>query len=303
MKTILLLYLIILPFIGVSQERITFIDTTAKWFVSESYPHANISNPNFIETRTHVYGFKGDSIINNERWFKFFSTQDSSFMSNLIFLGLLKENNNYVMFKKGSNFDTIYNFSLNKGDSILYNFYPESKYIHVVKIDSIFLNGTYHKRFYFDNPIFSPLILNEIWIEGIGSIHGPLFPVNPRFFASDMPDSLDLTCFLKDNQTIWHNPHYKNCYLRVILSLQTFKSETINVFPNPVNNKLNIQVTGHNNKTYKISIFDISGKLLIQKNFCNKEIININTSVLLKNNLYILKIESRNEIYRYKFIK
>ena len=292
-----------LPFIGFSQKAITFVDTTAKWYVSESYPNGNISNPNFIETRTYVYGFKGDSIINNEKWFKFFGTQDSSFMSNLIFLGLLKENNNYVMFKNDSTVDTIYNFSLTKGDSVLYNFRSGGKYIHVIKIDSVFLNGTYHKRFYFDNPVFSPLILNEIWIEGIGSIHGPLFPVNPRFFETEMPDLLDLTCYLKDNQTIWHNPHYKNCYLRVILSLQTFKSETMNIFPNPVNNELNIQVPGHNSKTYKISIFDISGKLLIQNNFSEQEIININTSTLLKNNLYILKIESGNEIYRYKFIK
>lgn len=290
------------PFIGFSQETITFVDTTAKWYVSESYPHANISNPNFIETRTHVYGFKGDSIINNEKWFKFFGTQDSSFISNLNFLGLIKENRNYVIFKNDSTIDTIYNFSLNKGDSVLYNFYSESKYIHVIKIDSIFLNGNYHKQFYFDSPVFFPYALNEMWIEGIGSIHGPLFPADPRFFVTDMPDSLDLTCYLKDNQIIWHNPHYKNCYLRVVLSLQTFKSNTIKIFPNPVKNELNIQVPEHNGKTYKISIIDISGKLLIQKIFSNQEI-NIGTSKLLKNNLYILKIENGNEIYRYKFTK
>lgn len=292
-----------LPFIAFSQKAITFVDTTAKWYVSESYPNGNISNPNFIETRTQVYGFTGDSIKNNEKWFKFFATQDPSFMSNLTFLGLIKESNNYVMFKNDSTVDTIYNFSLTKGDSVLYNFRSGGKYIHVIKIDSVFLKGTYHKRFYFDNPVFSPLILNEIWIEGIGSIHGPLFPVNPRFFETEMPDLMDLTCYLKDNQTIWHNPHYKNCYTRVVLSLQTYKYGTLNIFPNPVNNELNIQMPDHNNKTYKISIFDISGKLWIQKNFNNKEMININTSSLLKNDLYILKIENENKIYRYKFIK
>jgi hypothetical protein len=41
--------------------------------------------------------------------------------------------------------------------------------------------------------------MDEIWIEGIGSIHGPLSPHNPRKFSEEIPDSLMLTCTCVNN--------------------------------------------------------------------------------------------------------
>ncbi len=72
---------------------------------------------------------------------------------------------------------------------------------------TIELDNTPYNVYHFDEPLWLENFfsyLNEMWIEGIGSIHGPLFPhKKPRRFSNEVPmtgDSLILTCSYANGQ-------------------------------------------------------------------------------------------------------
>lgn len=83
------------------------------------------------------------------------------------------------------------------------------------------------------------------------------------------------------------------------LSNENFTSyESIKIYPNPVNEKLNIKpLANHNN--FNVSIYDITGRYI-------KEYINVNNSIdvsQLKNGVYMLNINLDNKRIIKKFIK
>ena len=193
MKTTILLSILILPSIIWGQVINHFDNLDSKWNVAKTYPAANQQNPNFVKTTTTVYGFQNDTLINDEQWFKVYSTNDSLFQNNLLYHGLLREENQKVLYIDTLNqLTTLYDFSLNVGDSVLFDIhgiYPE--WLKVVNVDSILINGDYYRKLKFDELTMNAFDeLNEIWIEGIGSIHGPLFPNFPIKFSQEIPDSM-----------------------------------------------------------------------------------------------------------------
>ncbi|MCF8298855.1 MAG: T9SS type A sorting domain-containing protein [Saprospiraceae bacterium] len=85
---------------------------------------------------------------------------------------------------------------------------------------------------------------------------------------------------------------------------QTIKmpSLAVNVFPNPVTDNLNIIVGGNNNPIAEITIYDIQGKQILQKQI-NASQTTLNVSSL-ENGVYILEgITRSGAIFREKFVK
>lgn len=286
-----------------------FVDMNATWNVAETYPAATPQNIGFAATTTKTYGFSGDTLINSIAWNQMYYTSDSTFSSSskLTKAGYVRSQNNRVLFMNTTfKPDTIYNFNFQVGDSVKYDFSYKSSYIFVTNIDSILLSGKYHKRFFFSEPGGPTAFthLNEIWIEGIGSIHGPLFPASPREFTYEVPDSMKVTCYKINSTQIWSNPYYKNCYTNIILSVHEFhdKEEKVLVFPNPVSSELTIQLPQTTNEEHHISLFDMQGKLIQKKNCKNSNQLAIDTNNL-ENNMYFLKIESGNRVFKTTFIK
>jgi len=303
MKKFSAIIFVLSTMIGTSQTSITFTDPNSTWNVASTYPNPNPQNPDFAETTTMVYGFAGDTLMGGEIWFHISSTPDSNFITDFTYLGNLREENGFVFFIDTMNcIDTIYNFNLQTGDSVFYDFGWGSDYLHIENIDSIVINGQYRKRFFIEEPNYPPMFMSEIWIEGIGSVHGPLFPKYPDIFSDEIPDSLNLTCYKIDNSIIWENPFYDNCYVSIILSANEKDECHFNVFPNPVKDRLIIEITESELKNYTISMVNLFGKVLMNKNYFQSETIEINTTSL-KNSIYILQIEFDRSIYRQKIIK
>jgi Secretion system C-terminal sorting domain len=303
MKKLLSLLLIVSTFSMFGQNTIWFTDPNATWNVASTYPHANPQNPNFVETTTKVFGYLGDTLIGSEYWSKMYMSPDSNFQSDLIFIGTVREINGVVLFNDTTSIiDTIYNFNLNIGDSVAYNFDFGEYYLKIENIDSIEINGEYYKRFYFQEPGLGFFYLNEVWIEEIGSIHGPLFPNNPRVFQTEIPDSIYLTCYKSNDVVIWNNPNYENCYINIVLSTNELKDEPINVFPNPFFDKLLIEFPGNEKGEHDISVFDVYGNLIIKTTMNQNRHFEINLS-FLENSIYIIQIESDKKVFRQKIIK
>ena len=265
MKTTIILSILLLPNLLWGQVINHYENPDSKWNVAKTYPAGNIENPVFVETTTTVYGFQGDSLIDSEQWFKVYASNDPLFLTNLEYRGLTRSENNKVFFRDISNqLDTLYDFNLNVGDSVefnLYGIYPE--WLQVIEVSSIQLNGEDYKRIKFAEPSINAFDeLNEVWIEGIGSIHGPLFPSFPVKFSEEVPDSMMLTCSFSDNQDVWEHPFYATCYVNIVLILSADNIEKVDfkVYPNPFTERIHFE--NPQKGKYDLSVFNSLGQVV-----------------------------------------
>lgn len=302
MKTTILISILLLPVILFGQVINHFDNLDSKWNVAKTYPAANQQNPNFVATTTTVYGFQGDTIINSQQWFKLYSTSDSMFLSNLLYRGLLREENNKVFYLDTLNqIDTLYDFSVNVGDSVLfdlYGMYPE--WLKVVNVDSILINGDYYRRLKFAEPTIQAFDeLNEIWIEGIGSIHGPIFPYFPVKFSQEMPDSMLVTCTFSNSQQVWQHPSYPSCYVNIVLSAEQLVLNDFRIFPNPFTDRIYIE--NSRMEKYELTILNSLGQTIKQTQI-NNDNLTIDLAEL-KAGIYFLRIDNQVNAKTMKIIK
>ncbi|MBM3456032.1 MAG: T9SS type A sorting domain-containing protein [Bacteroidetes bacterium] len=294
MKTNILLTILTFPIFVFGQVTNHFDNLDTKWNVAMTYPNGNIQNPNFVATTTTVYGFQGDTLLNSNLWFKLYSTSDSLFQNNLTFKGFTRTDNNRVLFLDTLNqLDTLYDFNISIGDSILFNLYgqyPEK--IPVINIDSIQINGQYYKRFHFAEPTMVNAfdLLSEVWIEGIGSIHGPIFTNFPIKFSTEIPDSLILTCTQSNSQQYWQHPTYNSCYLNIVLGIDNKSKIDLTFFPNPVQDIIKINLIKTEN--YEINVFNSAGQKLIQK-IISSDFVTIDLTTL-NDGIYFITVDSKN---------
>ncbi len=261
MKNVLTFLFLTLSIFALGQNQINFNNSNDTWNVATTYPHATPQDPDFVETTTNVFGYNGDTLIGGEYWLKMFTSPDSNFISNLTYLGNIKEVNGVVVYMDTTfSLHALYNFNLQAGDSVLYHFEFGNIYLKVENIDSIYIIGKYYKRFHFQEPVIPFFYIKEVWIEEIGSIHGPLFPANPRLFGTEIPDSMYLTCFKINGSIIWNNPNYSQCFINIILGTSDLPRKCIKVFPNPVIDRVFIEFPISINGNHDVSIFDLCGK-------------------------------------------
>lgn len=302
MKTKAFYLFLFIPTFLFGQKANHFDNLDSKWNVAKTYPAANQQNPNFVATTTSIYGYQGDTLINNEQWFKLYSTNDSSFQQNFVYQGLTRSANNRILYlDENYKLDTLYDFNLNIGDSVLFNLngmHPEK--IPVTAIDSIQLNGEYYKRVKFAEPILNAFDeLNEVWIEGIGSIHGPLFPNFPRKFSLESPDSILLTCTYSDNQQVWKNTSYSSCYIKIVLGIETQAVWDFKIYPNPFSDRITLK--SDRKEKFDLTIINSLGQVVRKM-----KITSINETIDLSElnyGIYLLSINDKEITKTIKLIK
>lgn len=105
------------------------------------------------------------------------------------------------------------------------------------------LQGTERKKIVLDN--------GEIWIEGVGSIHGLLHSCSVRSGVD-----IKLLSYLEDNKAVVE----QECPC-IRLDTKDVVSRNYSISPNPVKDFLQLTLPTDNNE---IQIFDIQGKLVLQ---------------------------------------
>lgn len=289
MRNFLLLSSVLFSLQSFSQAVNHFGDPFAEWYVAHVYPHGSPGNPSFVETRTTYYTFDGDSIINNQLWHKIYSAWDTNLSLASQYRGLIHSSDNIVLYKDpNGSLDTLYNFNLEVGDSVFFDLLLFPQYIQIIEIDSILLNELYFKRFIFEEPsgpfVFD--VLNEVWIQGIGSHHGPLFPNQPRTFSTEIPDKLDLTCSFSGGFQYWQHSSYDECLTNIILDIDEIKFPEVKVYPNPFRNILNIEIIDPNEEIH-FEVMNISGMVLCS-GFLGRN--RIKTTVKLDHGIYFVRL-------------
>ncbi|WCO01329.1 M28 family peptidase [Psychroserpens ponticola] len=91
-----------------------------------------------------------------------------------------------------------------------------------------------------------------------------------------------------------------DCIVFDTLGLDDFLTSEVKIFPNPVKTTLNVEIVD-NNATIALDLFDVSGKLVLQKTHTNDAI-----SLHMKNlpqGVYFLKVSSSEKTGTYKIVK
>jgi len=235
-----------------AQQPVYFTDTACAWHVANSFPEGSQQFPNFIATTTEVYFYEGDTVADGYTYLRLWSSPDEVYLNStdLMFKGYVRSEGDTVFLL---NLETcmqevLYDFSLEIGDSALFIFHEMigNLYLTVEQIDTLIIEGAQRRRLFFSEPPPMGFVsVNEVWIEGIGSVHGPLFPLNAKLFDDQGVSLQDLTCFSSNNETLWSHPDYDQCYLEHLnVPIGIAESETQPairiIYPNPVTDRLYI---------------------------------------------------------------
>ncbi len=163
----------------------------------------------------------------------------------------------------------IYDFTLNKGDSVTVG--DSNDYLSHLKVDSVnyiqYNDGVSRKTMYLSGDG------NKIWIEGIGDTNSPFYywlPLpNKRCKCGDSSYEKLICCSVND-KLIYRTPGYYSC---VIISSATDFNYSFSIYPNPASSYLNVESTVYTGVSYTIT--DLSGNIVQKGNLSDEININI----------------------------
>lgn len=197
----------------------------------------------------------------------------------------------------------LYNFGLHVGDTIHYDYrlvnnYPvyEPHYKIVKSIGTIPLeNGEIRRTL----TLTTPFYLDDIWVEGIGSICG-IGVLNPLVAVSPINGDQYRVEYYCEQDVVLYNP--ENCLLCVCdinVGIEENSDEAqFSVYPNPTDGELHISFPEKN--IDEIQIFNNIGQL-VYKSSCYNVSENINVSNLVTG-VYFLQCKIKNQLFSKKIM-
>lgn len=293
MKTKTTIILLLISFGIKSQNYIHLLEANKKWNVLQY----DQSTCNCSMYSTHSLYIGNDTIVDSIAYKIIIDTLYSMGENHLtvysVFnFGLIREDSvlQKVFFKQISYYENtpeylIYDFTLDTNSIFTFGIYD---ILHVVSVDSIFINNKYSKRIKFNSNFQNTLT----WIEGLGSLQGLIYS-EPNILNLNRT----LLCYWKNDSLLYSlgDTIYNCLYVDFISTVPEVKKlPQYHIYPNPVENHLNIEST---NERLEIRIYNINNKVLFMNNFkTNKASINISS---FENGFYILEINNQ----RFKVFK
>lgn len=277
----------------------------SEWYLAHSYINPNAENPAFVETRSTVFAFDGDSLIGGDQWRKIYTYLDKSMGGEAVLEGILRTEGDLVLYRGISGkIDTLYNFGLTAGDHFTFNFDTDTIRVEVFKVDEVEVDGVNRKRITFKEPDEVSLygVMNEVWIEGVGSIHGPLYPGAPRMFMTEFTDALDLTCARIGGKVVWNHGDYDDCFVDNVLGEQTESNDTpFSVYPNPFEQEIYLDGPFMGGAGAEVRVYDMQGRKVYSSQLpVGKRQLSLNG---LGSGVYLLEIAWKGESYFQKIVK
>jgi hypothetical protein len=235
---------------------VLFLFCFAKSSLSQNYSPLPDSNCVW-SVSIFKYTVKGDSVINSKKYKKYYVSLDSTLSpQSLYYSGLVRQDipnkKIYGIGQFSSSEHLSYDFGLNVNDTARISGVAgggNNSLIKVVAKDSILIAGLYRKRLKLIS--YNPQYSNgdEFWIEGIGSLFGPLQSGACESRQTDTRPCLrDLLCQKVGTALTYINPVYNSCYFNT-----DFKNCPVGIgeiydhafdikfHPNPVEDKIIIE--------------------------------------------------------------
>ena len=222
-------------------------------------------------------------------------------------VGLIREEllSKKVFFLDLSQFPTpseqlIYDFDVAVGDTVSLDFI-EGIPLVVQDIELVMLGSGEERR-----KINFEVLDNcegDYYIEGIGGGQGLLFPVGPCFESFS-----NLMCVQESNVLLYEVPgilyeDYQDqaCGLLLTNSKEIAPSEALNIYPNPLQDHLTIELGKQLSGKNSIAIIDAAGRMLLQQEWI-EQATTIDLQHLMSG-VYILRMDTDNYTISKKLIK
>ena len=286
MKSKLLLSTVLLLW-GVSLLGQQFISEQNQWNVlSTVFPGGK---------STEVYRIEGDSVFKSNSYKKIWATFDS--LSTWQYRGLLRQESGIVWYvhPDDSTERVLYNFNLNAGDSetIVNSFCSpgDSISVSVYEVDTVEYFGIQHKRWHLTNDFG----LEDYWVEGIGSLSGPLYSMYGSVIVCP---SWDLLCFHNSDTLYYQNENENSCW---IVGIDENVKVNARLKPNPVI-KGRPFVIEANREITDIFLYNSTGFLIKSIKGFKQHSVTVGTADLNKG-LYLIAIKAKgNHTETYKVV-
>lgn len=267
---------------------------------------------------TKRYFLKGDTTVSIRKYAKVFVTSDSIGFDNAVYLGGIRPDGKVIYWwPEGVEEEyVLYNFNLGIDDVVVTwdscnPATPGCLFIQVIDTVRIALqDGEMRKALKLgiveslgDGTVFD---LGHFfhWIEGIGSDRGLLYHSEDAFTqllpVDPLPLSPTLLCFQEEEVLKYLDQEFMNCYVSVINSVEDQELETLNVFPNPSNYNITIELPDALLGSH-FCLFSLDGKRLLSGQLDRKE--NDLFISQLPNGIYLLNIFHEVGSYSFKVVK
>ncbi len=310
----------------------TLISLSCKVFSQDYFPFPqgnaiwNIKLTNTWDGDDEIrYGQIGDTIIESITYHKIYRLKDSTLIhpESVFCCGIREESKQIFIKINDLDEQLLYDFNLNVGDSIKYNFSDgyfnnngdfefcqicDTFYRKIISIDTLTIYNGSQRRHYTLERTNGYQPFNDEWIEGMGSsVWLGLF--NP--YVTDVVmngDGWSPMCFKVDDEVVYlENSDCDQCFCKLYTGVIHIESEFHSEFPypNPANNTLIFKFPTNNANTQHkntIKIFEINGKLL-REIHSESDHLEVNISSLRKG-IYIFETIINGEVTQSgKFIK
>lgn len=279
-----LAFLMLSAFIVQAQDVKSIIDTNKRWSILTSY-----YSPNGGSHSTSHIEINGDTILKNTSYkiVNYPPTQFDRYFIRKDSVGKI-----YIKTPMSENEDILYDFTLTKGDTFMHFNAKEPTYkkeAFISGVDSLMINGQYHKRLEIDNGY-------EYWIEGIGSTLGLIY------YYKTYDWKTALLCCHVNSQLIYTNDTNTSCDINVGIDDKKQYNERMTIYPTIVEKFVHIEKELKSDLL--LTVYDIYGVKKIQC-YINNEKQKINCSNL-SNGMYIMVFSNRKNntiLKRSKIIK
>jgi len=272
------------------------VDTTSVWRISRQF-----NDESCVYNHNSIYYINGTVTISGKEYYKVYeegnyyeSSVDpqypctGSYNYTGIFRGGIRTENGKTYGYTWGSPELLMDFTLNVGDTLFSSICQDGKVIE--SIDSVLVGDEYRKRFNFANSWYCNWM-----IEGVGHERG-------LFESMDDPfeNWSELICYGENNVPLFGDG---NCDITVGEQENKFIEDNVNIYPNPVSDKLHIDLLNNTANSYILT--NVYGRLILKskKTLLNNNEIIINLSKL-KPGLYLLSLEIKNRnISTYKILK
>ncbi|MDI1355416.1 MAG: hypothetical protein PSX36_10880 [bacterium] len=217
------------------------------------------------------YFVKGDSIVNSQKYQKYFYTPDSTLLTNVTYWGLIRNDTSQkkIFFKGGLNPGTeklLYNYNFSLHDTLPpYTLSYNQKYSALIlSVDSVLVSGSYRKRW--GMRAIYPDFGYAQWIEGVGSTRGPLRTGFEFWNYFDYVDNDFLLCLHINGVLVYPAGLSTGCYyLPVNINEYSKDAKFVSIYPTLAQDVLYIAFVAEmksSSTNYQYTICDYKGSVL-----------------------------------------
>ena len=251
--------------------QVSILNNSLKWNVGTHCWDEGAYNPYDRWSTAYQY-VKGDTVVNEKHFKKLVSCTDSPCTAENLKAYIREETRRVYLANK---FEEVcqFDFNLQKGETMLMQLLrrgdiSRTYYVHIDSVKQIVWSDQkerkvqYVKVFDYYNDKLGSASINDVFVEGIGSLNYGLEYPTGLFITGDSWCFPTLLCFYSGNSLIYLNQKINNCYISTGLDQFLDQSNMIRIFSGTSGI---LQVHAVDDIEGYLHVYDLGGKLILRQ--------------------------------------